>query len=38
MLYEEFYAAADADLFVLGEGLKPAGEFVGALDLPRRCW
>jgi hypothetical protein len=34
MLYEEFYDAADADLFVVVESLEPASEFVGAFNLP----
>lgn len=34
MLDEEFYDAADADLFLVAEGLEPSGEFVGALNLP----
>jgi hypothetical protein len=34
MLYEEFYDAADADLFIVAEGLEPSGKLVGALDLP----
>ena len=35
MLYEEFYDAADADLFVVIEGFEPAGEFVSTLNVPR---
>lgn len=35
MLYEEFYDAADADLFLVAEGLEPSGELVGALNIPR---
>ena len=31
----EFDNATDADLFVVAEGLEPAGELVGALDVPR---
>ena len=34
MLDEEFYDAADADLFLVAEGLEPSGEFVGDLNLP----
>jgi hypothetical protein len=34
MLCEEFYDAADADLFVVGEGFEPASELVGALNFP----
>ena len=34
MLYEEFDDAADADLFVVGEGFEPASELVGALNFP----
>ena len=34
MLNEEFYDAADADLFVVGEGFEPAAELVGALNVP----
>lgn len=34
MLHEQFHHATDADLFVVGEGLKPAGELVVALNLP----
>jgi hypothetical protein len=30
VLHEQFHNAADADLFVVVEGLKPAGELVGA--------
>ena len=35
MLHEEFYDAADADLFLVPEGLEPSSELVGALNLPR---
>jgi hypothetical protein len=35
VFYEQFHHAADTDLFVVGEGLEPAGELVGALNLPR---
>lgn len=34
MLDEEFYDAADDDLFLVAQGLKPSGEFVRALNLP----
>ena len=37
MLYEQFDHAADADLFVVGEAIEPAGELVGALNLPRHA-
>jgi hypothetical protein len=30
MLHEEFYDAADADLFVVSEGFEPVSELVGA--------
>jgi len=35
MLDEEFYDAADADLFLVAEGVEPSGELVCAFDLPR---
>jgi hypothetical protein len=35
MLYEEFYDAADADLFVVAEGLEPSSKLVSALNVPR---
>ena len=35
LLDEEFYDATDADLFLVAEGLEPAGELVGALNIPR---
>jgi hypothetical protein len=35
MLHEEFYDAADADLFLVAEGLEPSSELVGALNVPR---
>src|SRR5262245_2723148 len=35
MLYEEFYDAADADLFLVAEGLEPSGELVRAFNIPR---
>jgi hypothetical protein len=35
VLYEEFYDAADADLFVVIEGLEPSSEIVGAFNVPR---
>lgn len=35
MLHKQFDDAADADLFVFVEGLEPAGEPVGALNLPQ---
>ena len=34
MLDEEFYDAADADLFLVAEGLEPSGELVGAFKRP----
>jgi hypothetical protein len=34
VFYEQFHHAADADLFVVGEGLEPTRELVGALNLP----
>ena len=35
MLHEEFYDAADADLFLVAEGLEPSSELGGALNFPR---
>ena len=35
MLDEEFYDAADADLFLVAEGLEPPRELVSALNIPR---
>jgi hypothetical protein len=35
MLYEEFYHATNADLFLVAEGFEPSGELVGALNVPR---
>ena len=35
MLHEEFYDAADADLFLVAEGLEPSRELVGAFNVPR---
>lgn len=36
MLDEQFYDAADADLLFVVEAPEPSGEFVRALNLPRR--
>ncbi len=35
MLNEQFYDAANADLFLVAEGFEPSGELVGALNFPR---
>ena len=35
VLYEQFYNAADANLFLVAEGLEPSGELVGAFNVPR---
>ena len=35
MLNKQLYDATDADLFLAVQTLKPAGEFVGTLDVPR---
>ena len=35
MFYQKLYDAADADLFLVAEGVEPSGEFVGALNVPR---
>jgi hypothetical protein len=35
MLYEEFYDATNADLFLVAEGPEPSGELVGTLDVSR---
>ena len=34
MFYQKLYDAADADLFLVAEGLEPSGELVSALNLP----
>src|SRR5688572_11309711 len=34
MVYQKFNYPADADLFLVAEGLKPSGELVGTLNLP----
>ena len=34
MLDEEFYDTANADLFLVAEGLEPSGELIDALNVP----